>query len=109
MLAVLSRRTPGCAAGFITTGATTIQDYSLTLSGSGSNDQDFTTGQAAINFELGYFLTKQHGTERDFELFCLLNDPYYTRHTRPGSSGFSSPAGTRPISMDGSLAITSTP
>lgn len=35
------------------------------------------------------FLTKQHGTERDFELFCLLNDPYYTRHTRPGSSGFS--------------------
>lgn len=35
------------------------------------------------------FLTKQHGTERDFELFCLLNDPYYTRHTRPSSSGFS--------------------
>jgi hypothetical protein len=35
------------------------------------------------------FLTKQHGTERDFELFCLLNDPYYTRHTRPGASGFS--------------------
>jgi hypothetical protein len=35
------------------------------------------------------FLTKQHATERDFELFCLLNDPYYTRHTRPGSSGFS--------------------
>lgn len=35
------------------------------------------------------FLTKQHGTERDFELFCLLNDPYYTRHTRPGASSFS--------------------
>lgn len=35
------------------------------------------------------FLTKQHGTARDFELFCLLNDPYYTRHTRPGASGFS--------------------
>lgn len=35
------------------------------------------------------FLTKQDGKERDFELFCLLNDPYYTRHTRPGSSGFS--------------------
>ncbi|MFC4789104.1 MULTISPECIES: hypothetical protein [Giesbergeria] len=35
------------------------------------------------------FLTKQHGTERDFELFCLLNDPYYTRHTRPSASGFS--------------------
>lgn len=35
------------------------------------------------------FITKQDGKERDFELFCLLNDPYYTRHTRPGSSGFS--------------------
>lgn len=35
------------------------------------------------------FLTKQHGTERDFEMFCLLNDPYYTRHTRPGANGFS--------------------
>jgi hypothetical protein len=35
------------------------------------------------------FLTRHHGTERDFELFCLLNDPYYTRHTRPGASGFS--------------------
>jgi hypothetical protein len=35
------------------------------------------------------FLTIQNGKERDFELFCLLNDPYYTRHTRPGSSGFS--------------------
>ncbi|MDP3108663.1 hypothetical protein [Hydrogenophaga sp.] len=35
------------------------------------------------------FLTKQNGKERDFELFCLLNDPYYTRHTRPGTSGFS--------------------
>ena len=35
------------------------------------------------------FLTTQNGKERDFELFCLLNDPYYTRHTRPGISGFS--------------------
>lgn len=35
------------------------------------------------------FLTRQHGVQRDFELFCLLNDPYYTRHTRPGSTGFS--------------------
>ncbi len=35
------------------------------------------------------FITRQHGVERDFELFCLLNDPYYTHHTRPGSSGFS--------------------
>ena len=23
------------------------------------------------------FLTRQHGVQRDFELFCLLNDPYY--------------------------------
>lgn len=35
------------------------------------------------------FLTRQHGVQRDFELFCLLNDPYYTRHTRPGPGGFS--------------------
>lgn len=35
------------------------------------------------------FLTTQNGKERDFELFCLLNDPYYTRHTRPGTGGFS--------------------
>lgn len=35
------------------------------------------------------FLTRQDGTERDFELFCLLNDPYYTRHTRTASRGFS--------------------
>lgn len=35
------------------------------------------------------FLTRQQGVQRDFELFCLLNDPYYTRHTRPGSTGFS--------------------
>lgn len=35
------------------------------------------------------FITKQNGEERDFELFCLLNDPYYTRHTRPGANGFS--------------------
>lgn len=35
------------------------------------------------------FITRQDGEERDFELFCLLNDPYYTRHTRPGTRGFS--------------------
>ncbi|BEU98653.1 hypothetical protein ACDW_43590 (plasmid) [Acidovorax sp. DW039] len=35
------------------------------------------------------FLTRHHGKKQDFELFCLLNDPYYTRHTRPGSAGFS--------------------
>lgn len=35
------------------------------------------------------FVTTQNGVERDFQLFCLLNDPYYTRHTRPGSRGFS--------------------
>jgi hypothetical protein len=35
------------------------------------------------------FLTKYKGKKRDFELFCLLNDPYYTHHTRPGEAGFS--------------------
>lgn len=39
------------------------------------------------------FLTKTKEdlrvVSRDFELFSLLNDPYYTRHTRPGESGFS--------------------
>jgi hypothetical protein len=35
------------------------------------------------------FLTREGKEQRDFELFCLLNDPYYTRHTRPGSNGFS--------------------
>ncbi|NUA30556.1 hypothetical protein FCJ59_28010 [Cupriavidus basilensis] len=35
------------------------------------------------------FVTRRDGVEQDFELFCLLNDPYYTRHTRPGSRGFS--------------------
>jgi hypothetical protein len=35
------------------------------------------------------FITTQRSVERDFELFCLVNDPYYTRHTRPGSRGFS--------------------
>jgi hypothetical protein len=35
------------------------------------------------------FLTTQNRKERDFELFCLLNDPYYTRHTRLGTGGFS--------------------
>ncbi len=35
------------------------------------------------------FITRDQGRERDFELFCLLNDPYYNRHTRPKSRGFS--------------------
>jgi hypothetical protein len=35
------------------------------------------------------FLTRNAKKVQDFELFCLLNDPYYTRHTRPGTSGFS--------------------
>lgn len=35
------------------------------------------------------FVTRRGGKEQDFELFCLLNDPYYTRHTRPGARGFS--------------------
>lgn len=35
------------------------------------------------------FVTTRNGVEQDFELFCLLNDPYYTRHTRPGTRGFS--------------------
>lgn len=35
------------------------------------------------------FVTTRDGKEQDFELFCLLNDPYYTRHTRVASSGFS--------------------
>lgn len=35
------------------------------------------------------FITTERGEKKDFELFCLLNDPYYTRHTRPGSRGFS--------------------
>lgn len=35
------------------------------------------------------FVTRYNGRNRDFELFCLLNDPYYNRHTRPGTRGFS--------------------
>lgn len=35
------------------------------------------------------FLTSQDGIKRDFELFCLLNDPYYTRHTRTATRSFS--------------------
>lgn len=35
------------------------------------------------------FLTRRNGKKQDFELFCLLNDPYYTRHTRRDSSSFS--------------------
>jgi outer membrane protein W len=34
-------------------------NYALELSGSGSNDQDFTTGNAAVNLNLGYFMTKE--------------------------------------------------
>lgn len=35
------------------------------------------------------FVTTDKGMRKDFELFCLLNDPYYTHHTRPGERGFS--------------------
>lgn len=35
------------------------------------------------------FVTTDKGGRKDFELFCLLSDPYYTQHTRPGTRGFS--------------------
>lgn len=35
------------------------------------------------------FITTYRGQERDFELFALLNDPFYTRHTRPKARSFS--------------------
>ena len=34
-------------------------DWTLQLSGAGANDQDFESGQVAIQFDLGYFLTKE--------------------------------------------------
>jgi hypothetical protein len=34
-------------------------NWALQLSGSGSNDKDFETGSAGIQFDLGYFLTKE--------------------------------------------------
>jgi hypothetical protein len=34
-------------------------NYSLQLSGSGSNDNEWRTGSAAVQFDLGYFLTKE--------------------------------------------------
>lgn len=34
------------------------------------------------------FLTTDNGIERDFEIFALVNDPFYTRHTRTGQRGF---------------------
>ena len=34
-------------------------DWELTLSGSGSNDQDFRTGSASVNGTVGYFLSKE--------------------------------------------------
>lgn len=34
-------------------------DWELTLSGAGSNDQDFRTGSASINGSVGYFLSKE--------------------------------------------------
>jgi hypothetical protein len=35
------------------------------------------------------FLVRDKTGARDFELYCLLNDPYYTHHTRPSERGFS--------------------
>ena len=34
-------------------------DWSLELAGSGSNDRDFDSGSVGVNFELGYFMTKE--------------------------------------------------
>jgi len=34
-------------------------NWSLELSGQGSNDKDFETGSAAVNVDLGYFMTKE--------------------------------------------------
>lgn len=34
-------------------------NWSLEIAGSGNNDQDFRTGNASVNFELGYFTTKE--------------------------------------------------
>lgn len=34
------------------------------------------------------FLTTDNGIERDFEVLALVNDPFYTRHTRTGQRGF---------------------
>jgi hypothetical protein len=34
-------------------------DWSLELAGSGGNDKDFDGGSLGLNFELGYFLTKE--------------------------------------------------
>jgi hypothetical protein len=33
-------------------------NYELTLSGAGSNDQDWTTGSFSVNASLGYFTSK---------------------------------------------------
>ncbi len=35
------------------------------------------------------FVTTDQGQKRDFELFCLLNNPFYTHHTMPSGRGFS--------------------
>lgn len=35
------------------------------------------------------FITRLGRQRQDFELFCLLNDPFYTNHTRVATSGFS--------------------
>jgi hypothetical protein len=34
-------------------------NWALQLSGQGSNDKDFESGQVAVQFDLGYFLTKE--------------------------------------------------
>jgi len=36
-------------------------NWALELSGQGANDKDFTTYTASINFDLGYFVTKEIG------------------------------------------------
>jgi hypothetical protein len=34
------------------------------------------------------FLTTDKGVQRDFEVFAIVNDPYFTKHTRTGQRGF---------------------
>ena len=34
------------------------------------------------------FLTIDQGAQRDFEVFAIVNDPFYTKHTRTGLRGF---------------------
>jgi hypothetical protein len=34
------------------------------------------------------FLTTDNGQQRDFQVFAIVNDPFYTKHTRTGQRGF---------------------